>query len=128
MTTALKARLMLVGLCLAWGLTWPAMRIALIDFPPLSMRAVAALIGATTTFAIAALAGRPVRVPPKPVWGYIFIVSFFNIILFSLCVAFAQLHTMTGRVAILVYTMTRNSPRQRSRKMSNGLPRSTFHA
>lgn len=105
MTGALKARLMLAVICLMWGLTWPAMRIALVDFPPFTMRALAALIGAVTMFVIAALVGRPVRVPPRPVWGYIFIVSFFNIILFSLCVAYAQLHTMTGRVAILVYTM-----------------------
>jgi drug/metabolite transporter (DMT)-like permease len=105
MTGALKARLLLVWLCLAWGLTWPAMRIALVDFPPFTMRAFAALIGAGTMFVLAALAGSPLRVPPRPVWSYIFIVSFFNIILFSVCVAFAQLHTMTGRVAILVYTM-----------------------
>ncbi len=43
--------------------------------------------------------------PPRQAWGYIFTVSFFNIILFALCVAYAQLHTMTGRVAIVVYTM-----------------------
>ena len=56
-------------------------------------------------FALAALAGRPVRNPSRSLWGYIAIVSLFNIVVFSICVAFAQLHTMTGRVAILVYTM-----------------------
>lgn len=105
MTGALKARLMLVAICLMWGLTWPAMRLGLVDFPPFTMRALSALIGAATMFVIAALAGRPVGVPPRQVWGYIFAVSFFNIILFALCVAYAQLHTMTGRVAIVVYTM-----------------------
>jgi len=105
LTDSLKARLLLVMLCLSWGLTWPAMRLALVDFPPFTMRAVSALIGAAAMFAIAALAGRPVRIPPRDVWPYIFIVSFFTIIVFAVCVAFAQLHTMTGRVAIIVYTM-----------------------
>jgi drug/metabolite transporter (DMT)-like permease len=105
MTNAVKARLMLVALCLTWGLTWPAMRLALVDFPPFTMRVTSVLIGAVSMFVLAALAGRPVRSPSRSLWGYIAIVSLFNIIVFSVCVAFAQLHTMTGRVAILVYTM-----------------------
>ena len=35
-------RLMLVGLCLLWGVTWPLMKIALSDIPPLSMRTLTA--------------------------------------------------------------------------------------
>ena len=35
---AVKARLMLILLCLGWGITWPMMRIALTDIPPFSMR------------------------------------------------------------------------------------------
>ena len=105
MTDAVKARLMLVGLCLAWGLTWPAMRLALVDFPPFTMRATSVLIGAVSLFVLAAIAGRPVRNPSLSLWSYIAIVSLLNIVVFSICVAFAQLYTMTGRVAILVYTM-----------------------
>ena len=36
--TDIQARLMLVALCLIWGLTWPMMKIALNEIPPLSMR------------------------------------------------------------------------------------------
>jgi drug/metabolite transporter (DMT)-like permease len=105
MTNAVKARLLLVGLGLSWGLTWPAMRIALYDFPPFTMRAVSALIGAAALFVLARIAGRGVRLPPKSAWGYIVIISFLNIVIFSVCSAFAQLTATTGRVAILVYTM-----------------------
>jgi drug/metabolite transporter (DMT)-like permease len=104
-TNAAKARWLLVALCLAWGLTWPAMRIALVDMPPFTMRVFSALIGAISMSVLAALAGRPARIPPRQTWTYLLIVSFFNIILFSACVAFAQLYTLTGRVAIVVYTM-----------------------
>jgi drug/metabolite transporter (DMT)-like permease len=105
MSDSVKARLMLVALCLAWGLTWPAMRIALVDIPPFSMRAVSAFVGATSLIALAWISRRPVRIPPRSAWADIFIIGFFNIIVFSLCAAFAQLSANTGRVAILVYTM-----------------------
>lgn len=100
-----KARLMLVALCLAWGLTWPAMRIALIDFPPFTMRTLSALVGAATIIVLARLARRPVSFPAKKDWLDIVVVTIFNIVLFSLCATFAQLMAFTGRVAILVYTM-----------------------
>ena len=101
----MKARLMLVGLCLAWGLTWPAMRIALIDIPPFTMRAMSAFIGTVTIIVLARVAGQPVKFPPRSAWLDIIVVSIFNIVLFSLCATFAQLMAFTGRVAILVYTM-----------------------
>jgi drug/metabolite transporter (DMT)-like permease len=100
-----KARFMLVALCFAWGLTWPAMRIALIDFPPFTMRTLSALVGAATIIVLARFAKRPVRLPAKKDWLDIVVVTVFNIVLFSLCATFAQLMTFTGRVAILVYTM-----------------------
>jgi drug/metabolite transporter (DMT)-like permease len=105
MSDLVKARLMLVALCLAWGLTWPAMRVALIDIPPFTMRAMSALIGTLTLFAVARLAGKPVRVPPRAAWLDIVVISIFTIVLFSRCATFAQLMAFTGRVAILVYTM-----------------------
>src|SRR5262245_41526700 len=105
MSDAMKARLLLVALCLAWGLTWPAMRIALVDLPPFTMRATSSGIGVISLLILAQLAGRPVRVPPRDKWLDIAIVSFFNIIVFGLCTAFGQVLEFTGRIAILVYTM-----------------------
>jgi len=104
MTDALKARLLLVVLCLFWGLTWPAMRIALIDIPPFTMRATSAGIGALSLLVLAWLARRPVHLPHGR-WLDILVLATFNVIVFSLCTAFAQLMSFTGRVAILVYTM-----------------------
>ncbi|MGZ3411806.1 MAG: DMT family transporter [Xanthobacteraceae bacterium] len=104
-TDTVKARLLLVAVGFAWGLTWPAMRIALIDFPPFTMRVVASFLGASSMFILARIVGKGVRLPPRSTWGYIIIVSFLNIVIFSVCSAFAQLTATTGRVAILVYTM-----------------------
>ena len=102
---ATRARLLLVALCLAWGLTWPAMRIALVDLPPFTMRAMSSGIGAISLIVLARLAGRPVGVPAASKWFDIVVVAFFNVIVFGLCTAFAQMMAYTGRVAILVYTM-----------------------
>lgn len=101
----MKARLLLVVLCLAWGLTWPAMRIALIDLPPFTMRALSSAIGALALVVLAQFAGRPVYIPSRATWLDVAIVAFFNVIVFGLCTAFAQMVAYTGRVAIIVYTM-----------------------
>ena len=47
-----RSRLMLVTLCLIWGLTWPMMKISLNAIPPLSMRTLTAVIGCVSMFAI----------------------------------------------------------------------------
>jgi drug/metabolite transporter (DMT)-like permease len=105
LSDAAKARLLLVALCLAWGLTWPAMRIALTDLPPFTMRSMSSGIGVISLLVLAWLAGRPVRVPPRATWLDLAIISFFNIIVFGLCTAFGQVLEFTGRIAIIVYTM-----------------------
>ena len=43
---------MLVTLCLIWGMTWPMMKIALNEIPPLSMRTLTAAIGGVSLFVI----------------------------------------------------------------------------
>ena len=100
-----RARLMLAGLCLSWGLTWPAMRIALTGIPPFSMRAASTFIGAVALLAAARLQRKSVRLENAKVWLHVAVVSFFNIVAFSVFTTFAQLNTLTSRVTIIVYTM-----------------------
>lgn len=100
-----QARLMLVGLCLIWGFTWPAMKIALNEIPPLSMRGSTACIGALTMLAICFVGRRSLRMPFGKTWLHAIAASLLNVVAFSLLSAFAQLETATSRVAILTYTM-----------------------
>jgi drug/metabolite transporter (DMT)-like permease len=100
------ARLMLIILCCVWGFTWPIMRIALSEVPPLTMRAVSGLLGALVLFAICALKRRSLSIPGGAKgWLHVSIASMLNIAAFSLFSAFAQLGAATSRVAILAYTM-----------------------
>jgi drug/metabolite transporter (DMT)-like permease len=99
------ARLMLAALGLIWGITWPVMKIALNEIPPLTMRAVAAVLGAVTYYLMCVLTRRSLRVPSLRVWGHILVASLLNIVAFSVFSAFAQMAATTSRVAILAYTM-----------------------
>jgi drug/metabolite transporter (DMT)-like permease len=99
------ARLMLVVLGLIWGITWPVMKIALNEIPPLTMRGTAAVLGAMTYYALCVVMRRSLRIPSLKVWVHVLIAALLNIVAFSLFSAFAQLAATTSRVAILAYTM-----------------------
>lgn len=99
------ARLMLVALGLIWGITWPVMKIALNEIPPLTMRGTAAVFGAVTYFLLCVLMRRSLRIPSPKAWAHVLVGSLLNIVAFSLFSAFAQLVATTSRVAILAYTM-----------------------
>ena len=99
------ARLMLVALGLIWGITWPVMKIALNEIPPLTMRATAAALGAVTYCLMCVVMRGSLRVPAPKIWAHILVGSLLNIVAFSVFGAFAQLAATTSRVAILAYTM-----------------------
>ncbi len=95
---------MLVGLCLLWGVTWPLMKIALVDIPPLSMRTLTAGLGALTLLIICLVTRRSLNLPAR-LWGAVFVTSLLNIGAFSVLSAYAQMTAATSRVTILIYTM-----------------------
>jgi drug/metabolite transporter (DMT)-like permease len=99
------ARVMLIVLGLIWGITWPVMRIALNEIPPLTMRGTAAVLGAVTYYLLCVVMRRSLRIPSLKVWAHVLVGSLLNIVAFSLFSAFAQLAATTSRVAILAYTM-----------------------
>lgn len=96
---------MLVGVSLAWGLSWPSMKIALNEIPPFSMRTGTSGLATITLFALAFLQHRPVRIPSKVARMHLLVAGFLNVACFTLFTAFAQLATATSRVAVLTYTM-----------------------
>jgi drug/metabolite transporter (DMT)-like permease len=99
------ARLMLVTLCFIWGTTWPLMKVALNEIPPLSMRAVAAALGALTLYLLCVAMRRSLRLPSAKAFGHVIVAASLNITGFSLFSAFAQLAAATSRVTIIAYTM-----------------------
>ncbi len=104
-TTDATARLLLVALSLAWGVTWPTMKIALNDIPPFSMRVGTLSIGALTLFTFALVKGRSLAIPAGVARAHVLAAGLLNVTAFSLFTAFAQIAATTSRVAILAYTM-----------------------
>ena len=101
----IQARLMLVAICFIWGFTWPMMKIALNEIPPLSMRTLTAGIGMLALLVICLVKRRSLRVPIGKAWAHVVIASILNVVGFSLFSAFAQIAAATSRVAILTYAM-----------------------
>lgn len=101
---ATTARLLLVLLSFCWGLSWPAMRIALDELSPWSMRFLGYSIGAVTLFALIKLQGRGLAIPRRA-WAHTVVASGFIVVSFGLAATFAQLLAQTSRVIIVTYSM-----------------------
>jgi drug/metabolite transporter (DMT)-like permease len=99
------ATLMLVALSFAWGFTWPAMRIALTDIPPFSMRVVSIGLGMVSLLAVVKLQGRSFALDRRRDWIHVIVAAILNIVGFTMLSSFALLLAGTGRVAMLSYTM-----------------------
>jgi drug/metabolite transporter (DMT)-like permease len=99
------ARLMLIVLCVVWGITWPIMRIALSEVPPFTMRTVSSFAGGLALFAVCLVMRRNLRLPGLKGWVHVGIAAMLNVASFSVFSTFAQLSAATSRVAILAYTM-----------------------
>ena len=97
-------RLIPFFLAIAWGLNWPAVKIALSVFPPFTLRLVGLGSGALLLLFLARLQKKPL-LPPRASWRGVLIGGVLAIGLFNLAVAFAQLNTSTSRAAVLTFTM-----------------------
>lgn len=100
-----RARLMLVAVSLAWGLSWPAMKIALDEIPPFSMRMGTSGLATAALLMLAFMQQRSIRMRGAMAWAHLIVAGCLNIAGFTLFTAFAQIATATSRVAILTYTM-----------------------
>lgn len=99
------AKLMLVVLSFAWGLTWPAMRVSLDEVPPFSMRVVTLGLGAGVLFFFAWLQGRSFALGGVKNFVHLAVSGILNVLSFSLLSVIAMMFASTGRVAMLAYTM-----------------------
>jgi len=96
---------MLVAVGLAWGLTWVAVRIALAEVPPFSLRVATSGLATLTLLAIALLQRRDLRIRSAVTGLHLLVAGALNVASFTLFSSYAQLSTTTSRVAVLTYTM-----------------------
>jgi len=97
-------RLIPLFLALAWGLNWPAVKIALSALAPFTLRAVGLGSGALLLMLLLAVQ-RKRLLPPRSAWLGVAIGGLLTIAVFNLATAWAQLNTSTSRAAVLTFTM-----------------------
>jgi drug/metabolite transporter (DMT)-like permease len=102
---AATAKLMLVLLSFCWGLSWSAMRIALYEVSPWTLRFLGYSIGAATLFGLIKYQRRSLVIPWGRAWLHILVASAFIVISFGVAGTFAQLMAETSRVIIVTYSM-----------------------
>jgi len=89
---------------LLWGFNWPAVRIALDEIAPWTLRAAGMLCAGLLLVALALASGRRMRVP-RHHWFRLFLTGILSIAAFNVLLAFAQLMAPTSRIAIVTFTM-----------------------
>ncbi len=99
-----SAKLLVLLLAFAWGFNWIAAAIALPEVPPWSLRFAGSGIGALTLFSAALLTGHDLRVP-RSERLHVMVAGFFNVALFQVLSAFAQVDGATSRAIIIAYSM-----------------------
>ena len=105
MSDATVAKLLLLALSFCWGLSWSAMRIALDEVSPWSMRLIGYSIGAATLLILLKAQGRSLYVPPGRNRWHVVIAALFLVVAFGVAGTFAQLMANTSRVIIVNYSM-----------------------
>lgn len=99
-----SAKLLVVLMGLGWGINWIAARIILEALPPWTMRTIGIGLGDLTLFAAAAISGISLAVP-RGERVKILIAGFFNVAVFSVGSAYAQVYGTTSRAIVIAYSM-----------------------
>ena len=105
MSNATVAKLLLLALSFCWGLSWSAMRIALDEVSPWSMRLIGYSIGAATLLVLIKAQGRSLVIPSGRDRWHVFVAALFIVVAFGIAGTFAQLLANTSRVIIVNYSM-----------------------
>jgi len=100
-----KAKLLLVALAFAWGINWPANKVALAEVGPWTFRFVGLAVGAVLMLGLSSWRQGRLRLPSGWDWLHLAIAGTLNIGIFAIFSMLALQGTNTPRVVILVYTM-----------------------
>ncbi len=98
-----RALVVLLGVC--WGLNWIAVRVALHEIRPWSLRCLGMGLGTLVLLAWARARGSPLRIAPGGDRLRLAVAGLLNVAAFGVFTAFAQLAGSTSRVTMVTYTM-----------------------
>lgn len=93
----------LLAMVLFWGLSWPAMKLAVGMVPPLWLATFRFTGGAASLFILVALRGA-IRLPPRADWPIVASIGGLQMMAFTALGLTAMQYTDAGRAAVLGYT------------------------
>jgi len=95
---------LILGLALGWGLNWPAMKMALGEFPLWTFRASSCVAAGFCLLAIARAVGQPI-VPRAHEWRAMALAALFNVTAWQMFVAAGVRLIGSGEAAVVAFTM-----------------------
>lgn len=95
---------LLTLLTVVWGVNWPAIKLAVVGFPPWQFRSACAAFGIAALFALARLGGRALM-PPPGLWGALCLAGVLNVSGWQVFSASSLQYIESGRGSIVAYTM-----------------------
>ncbi|RVU39195.1 DMT family transporter [Hwanghaeella grinnelliae] len=98
-----SAWLLLLVLALAWGSTWPMMKLAVAEIPVLSFRFISVVAGSMTLFMVGWIKNRNI-LPKRWEWSAIIRIGLLNVALWYSLSALAVTTLPAGRAALLAFT------------------------
>ena len=99
-----RGNILVIGMCLLWGFSWPVMKIALLEIPPWTFRTLSLVFGGVGILILAKFNGRNLSIPGNQLMPLL-LVSLLNITGWHLGSAHGISHLQAGRAVILGYTM-----------------------
>lgn len=99
-----KDWILLILLTIAWGLSWPIMKIGVRNFPPLTFRTLGMLGGLPVIWLAARLQGASLKIPEGHMKTLVKL-AVPNMLIWHLLIIFGVKMLASGRAAILGYTM-----------------------
>ena len=103
-SAGLRGYLLLAGLSLFWGISWPIMKVALSEIPPWTFRMISLTLGGAGVLVMARLGGHSLSVPRTEL-GPLLLVALLNVTGWQLCSAHGLSLMMAGRAVIIGFTM-----------------------
>jgi drug/metabolite transporter (DMT)-like permease len=105
-----KARIAPAGLAflavtsLGWGFNWPVTKYLIGYLPPLTLRGVTGVIGASLLVILALVRGQTLRVP-RAFWPRLVLAAFLNVGCWMVLMGFALVYLPASEAALIAYTM-----------------------
>ena len=103
--TAASAKLLVVVMGMAWGFNWVAARFILEALPPWTMRALGIGLGDIDACSPPRRSAACSLAVPRGERGKILIAGIFNVLIFNVCSAYAQVYGTTSRAIVIAYSM-----------------------